>query len=290
MPVKEPCINAQRSRLIRLATYSALRKFLAATGMRLSDGRTPSTKGRSLLLFDIYDHVASINSSATLPVNTSKVLSIDGHHLTSVYTRLAAECLMFTLFGPKKSGHNCHTHPGHAAFFASGFFTEIPKNVALEVDEFDRTPREDIPYEEPQCMCGTSSTSSAHPICRMEGSWCTQYRRYAFVQYYLTKGFRGMTQIQVHELVTIVCEDQSPRETMREFVYNRMRLCLDNMGATQNMSLDPRVPLQPRRNAPMDALCLCVSPTTDTDGRANPRCAEVDRRWKEEVVSGCVFV
>ena len=275
----DSCLTTARLQLIRLATYSALRKFLQITGLTLSDGRNREPGKPSVVLFDIYNVTASKPKS---------FIHKDGHHLSQKHTKNAAESLLLQLFSTQKAASNTRISSATAAFLNDGFLRSIPHDLHVELDDFDNKTREDIPYYERQCMCG-KSTSGVHPACRMGRTWFTWERRYLTVQHYLKNAYNGMSEMQMRELVSIICEDQSPLTSMSIKAHNKFIRCLDNMGATKEMSLDPKVPLQPRRDASRDAICLCVNRTTDAGGRANPRCGTVADRWAQ-IRRTCNFI
>ena len=273
------CLNPSRLQLIRLATFSALRKFLRITGLQLSDGRNTVAGKQSVVVFDIYNVTAKDPKGA---------ISNDGHHLNPLYTKCAAESLLLQLLFKGTSFSSLKLSHVTRSMLSDGFLRSLPQSIHAELEDFDKTARGDIPYNDLRCMCGKSK-SGVHPACRMGWTWFSWERRYLTVQHYLKKAYNGMSEMQVRELVSIICEDQSPRASMNLRVHEKFTRCLDNMGATPEMSLDPKVPLQPRRDASSDSICLCVNETTDVTGRANPRCADVAERWTD-VRRTCPFM
>ena len=245
------CFPRDRALLIREATFLAIRHASEKSGVPIVGPGAASSSSQSIIIWDPFEFTKN------LPVKTMP----DGQHADERTTLAYAEVLIRGVF-------RCRTVLPMSNVTSNLMKTSFPDGISEEmhrrIDWLAATPKSQIPWGKRKCRCGRTElgVESVHPTCLS----FSPKSRYLMVQRYLKYPLVGPSELQMKELIHLICTAKRARVVQD---------CFRNMGVTEEMSENLTLPLVQPSKPTSTLRCSCLTATTSVQGWKMPRCAGI---------------
>ena len=244
------CFPQDRALLIREATFLAIRQASEKSGVPIVGPGAASSSSQSIIIWDPYDFTTKLEPKR-MP---------DGQHVDTRTAFLFAEVIIRGVLQCNITSMSALT----SRVVNSSLLDGIPQSMQQKIDWLAATPKSQIPWGKRKCRCGRTDLGieSVHPTCVNY----SPKSRHLMVQRYLKHPLVGASELQMKELIYIICTEK--RSSI-------VRDCFHNIGVTEEMSEDLTLPvIQPLRPSASHR-CTCLNATTSVQGLNIPGCAAI---------------
>ena len=248
------CFSRKRATLIREASFLSIRRASELSGVPIVTPASSSTSSQNIVIWDPYEF------TKTLPIQKMP----DGQHVDSSTGLLYAEVLIRGLLRCEDVSTAPAMPNATVHLMKTSFLAEIPQPMKERIDWLEATPKSKIPWGRRKCRCGRTELGidSVHPTCLL----FSPKARHLMVQRYLKYPLVGPSELQMKELIHLICTASRARIVVD---------CFKNMGVTNGMSDDLTLPLVQPAVATSSGRCSCFNAATSVQGSPMPRCSEI---------------